>query len=57
MTMFIGLDVQVEQAKGRAFTFVTKEDSAYSKYRKTTGSEISIFGKADVRVELANISK
>lgn len=45
-------------AKGRAFTFVTKEDSEpIANIEKLTGSEISVFGKADVRVELANISK
>ena len=41
-------------AKGRAFTFVSKEDAeAIANVEKLTGSEITVFGKKDVRVELA----
>ncbi|NMW31686.1 DEAD/DEAH box helicase [Altererythrobacter sp. RZ02] len=40
-------------AKGRAFTFVTDADAeAIGNVEKLTGSEIKIFGKEDVRVEL-----
>ncbi len=41
-------------AKGRAFTFVAKEDAeAIANVEKLTGSKIKVFGKDDVRVELA----
>ena len=41
-------------AKGRAFTFVAKEDAeAIANVEKLTGSKIAVFGKKDVRVELA----
>ncbi len=41
-------------AKGRAFTFVTKSDAeAIENVEKLTGSPIKVFGKSDVRVELA----
>ena len=40
-------------AKGRAFTFVSKEDAeAIANVEKLTGSAIAVFGKKDVRVEL-----
>ena len=40
-------------AKGRAFTFVSKEDAeAITNVEKLTGSAIAVFGKKDVRVEL-----
>ena len=40
-------------AKGRAFTFVTPADAeAIENVEKLTGSEIAVFGKDDVRVEL-----
>ena len=40
-------------AKGRAFTFVAEEDAeAIENVEKLTGSEIPVFGKKDVRVEL-----
>lgn len=40
-------------AKGRAFTFVAKEDAeAIANVEKLTGSKIPVFGKDDVRVEL-----
>ncbi|MEZ5692767.1 MAG: DEAD/DEAH box helicase [Altererythrobacter sp.] len=40
-------------AKGRAFTFVAKEDAeAIENVEKLTGSEVPVFGKKDVRVEL-----
>ena len=40
-------------AKGRAFTFFTNEDAeAIANVEKLTGSEIPVFGKSDVRVEL-----
>ncbi|MBY6128601.1 DEAD/DEAH box helicase [Qipengyuania aquimaris] len=40
-------------AKGRAFTFVANEDAeAIENVEKLTGSEIPVFGKKDVRVEL-----
>ena len=40
-------------AKGRAFTFVAKEDAdAIANVEKLTGSAIKVFGKEDVRVEL-----
>ena len=40
-------------AKGRAFTLVTKEDAeAVENIEKLTGTEIPLFGKNDVRVEL-----
>ncbi|AKM07250.1 DEAD/DEAH box helicase [Pelagerythrobacter marensis] len=40
-------------AKGRAFTLVAEEDAeAIENVEKLTGSEIPVFGKADVRVEL-----
>ena len=40
-------------AKGRAFTFVSKEDAeAIANVEKLTGSEVKVFGKSDVRVEL-----
>ncbi|NBS24039.1 MAG: DEAD/DEAH box helicase [Altererythrobacter sp.] len=40
-------------AKGRAFTFVSKEDAeAIANVEKLTGSEIALFSKKDVRVEL-----
>ena len=40
-------------AKGRAFTFYSKADAeAIENIEKLTGSEIPVFGKADVRVEL-----
>ncbi|WP_128892889.1 DEAD/DEAH box helicase [Erythrobacter sp. HKB08] len=41
-------------AKGRAFTFVAEEDAeAIENVEKLTGSEVPVFGKKDVRVELA----
>ena len=41
-------------AKGRAFTFVADEDAeAIANVEKLTGSKIKVFGKEDVRVELA----
>ncbi len=41
-------------AKGRAFTFVTDEDAeAIDNVEKLTGAKIKVFGKDDVRVELA----
>lgn len=41
-------------AKGRAFTFVAKEDAeAIGNVEKLTGAAIKVFGKDDVRVELA----
>ena len=40
-------------AKGRAFTFVSKEDAeAIANVEKLTGSKIKVFGKEDVRVDL-----
>jgi len=40
-------------AKGRAFTFVAPEDAeAIENVEKLTGSEVPVFGKKDVRVEL-----
>jgi superfamily II DNA/RNA helicase len=40
-------------AKGRAFTFVAKEDAeAIENVEKLTGNEIPVFGKKDVRVDL-----
>ncbi|MDA0913824.1 MAG: DEAD/DEAH box helicase [Proteobacteria bacterium] len=40
-------------AKGRAFTLVSKEDAeAIANVEKLTGSEIAVFSKKDVRVEL-----
>jgi superfamily II DNA/RNA helicase len=42
-------------AKGRAFTFVTPEDAeAIENVEKLTGNAIDVFGKDDVRVELAD---
>ena len=44
-------------AKGRAFTFVAEEDAeAIQNVEKLTGSEIPVFGKKDVRVELVEKS-
>ncbi|MEM9086245.1 MAG: DEAD/DEAH box helicase [Pseudomonadota bacterium] len=41
-------------AKGRAFTFVADEDAeAIANVEKLTGAAIKVFGKDDVRVELA----
>ncbi|WP_095013225.1 DEAD/DEAH box helicase [Tsuneonella mangrovi] len=41
-------------AKGRAFTFVAEDDAeAIANVEKLTGSAIPVFGKKDVRVELA----
>ncbi|MDJ0643091.1 MAG: DEAD/DEAH box helicase [Erythrobacter sp.] len=41
-------------AKGRAFTFVADEDAeAIANVEKLTGNAIKVFGKDDVRVELA----
>ncbi|MHA7818634.1 MAG: DEAD/DEAH box helicase [Erythrobacter sp.] len=41
-------------AKGRAFTLVAEEDGeAIANVEKLTGSKIKVFGKDDVRVELA----
>jgi superfamily II DNA/RNA helicase len=41
-------------AKGRAFTFVAEDDGeAISNVEKLTGAKIKVFGKEDVRVELA----
>lgn len=41
-------------AKGRAFTLVADEDAeAISNVEKLTGAKIKVFGKEDVRVELA----
>ncbi|KWV93235.1 DEAD/DEAH box helicase [Erythrobacter sp. YT30] len=41
-------------AKGRAFTFVTDEDAeAIANVEKLTGAKVKVFGKDDVRVELA----
>ena len=43
-------------AKGRAFTFVSEEDAeAISNVEKLTGSAIKVFGKDDVRVDLAEM--
>ncbi|WP_432200244.1 DEAD/DEAH box helicase [Erythrobacter sp. W53] len=40
-------------AKGRAFTFVAKEDQeAIENVEKLIGSEVPVFGQSDVRVEL-----
>ena len=40
-------------AKGRAFTFVAPEDAeAIENVEKLTGSQVPVFGKKDVRVEL-----
>ncbi|XUU59942.1 DEAD/DEAH box helicase [Erythrobacter sp. HA6-11] len=45
-------------AKGRAFTFVSKEDAeAIANVEKLTGSEVKVFGKDDVRVELVDKPK
>ena len=45
-------------AKGRAFTFVSDEDAeAITNVEKLTGSKIKVFGKEDVRVELADGSE
>ena len=42
-------------AKGRAFTFVADEDAeAITNVEKLTGAAIKVFGKEDVRVELAD---
>lgn len=42
-------------AKGRAFTFVADEDAeAITNVEKLTGAKIKVFGKEDVRVELAD---
>ncbi|QUL38462.1 DEAD/DEAH box helicase [Erythrobacter sp. JK5] len=42
-------------AKGRAFTLVSDEDAeAISNVEKLTGAKIKVFGKDDVRVELAH---
>lgn len=44
-------------AKGRAFTLVSDEDAeAISNVEKLTGSAVKVFGKEDVRVELAGPS-
>ncbi len=44
-------------AKGRAFTFVAEEDAeAIANVEKLTGAKIKVFGKDDVRVELAEAS-
>ena len=44
-------------AKGRAFTLVSDEDAeAIANVEKLTGSKIKVFGKEDVRVELADRS-
>ncbi|MBD2841521.1 DEAD/DEAH box helicase [Erythrobacter rubeus] len=44
-------------AKGRAFTFVADEDAeAIANVEKLTGNKIAVFGKDDVRVELADPS-
>ena len=41
-------------AKGRAFTFVADEDAeAIANVEKLTGNPVKVFGKQDVRVELA----
>jgi superfamily II DNA/RNA helicase len=41
-------------AKGRAFTLVSEEDAeAIANVEKLTGAEVPVFGKKDVRVELA----
>ena len=41
-------------AKGRAFTFVAEDDGeAIANVEKLTGNSIPVFGKSDVRVELA----
>ena len=43
-------------AKGRAFTFVSEEDSeAIANVEKLTGSAIKVFGKEDVRVDLTAV--
>ncbi len=45
-------------AKGRAFTFVANEDAeAIDNVEKLTGAKIKVFGKEDVRVDLAEGSK
>ena len=45
-------------AKGRAFTFVAPEDAeAIENVEKLTGSEVPVFGKKDVRVELPKAPK
>ena len=44
-------------AKGRAFTLVSEEDAeAIANVEKLTGAEVPVFGKKDVRVELAPVS-
>nr|WP_137678125.1 DEAD/DEAH box helicase [Parerythrobacter lutipelagi] len=44
-------------AKGRAFTFVAKEDAeAIDNVEKLTGAKINVFGKGDVRVALKDPS-
>jgi superfamily II DNA/RNA helicase len=43
-------------AKGRAFTFVTEDDAeAIANVEKLTGSAIKLFGKEDLRVDLAEV--
>ena len=45
-------------AKGRAFTFVSKVDEeAMANVEKLTGNPVKVFGKEDVRVELAEPGK
>ncbi|MBX7540806.1 DEAD/DEAH box helicase [Qipengyuania sphaerica] len=45
-------------AKGRAFTFVSKEDAeAIENVEKLTQNQIPVFGKKDVRVDLVDTSK
>ena len=45
-------------AKGRAFTFVSKEDAeAIQNVEKLTGNAIPVFGKKDVRVELVEATE
>lgn len=45
-------------AKGRAFTLVSDEDAeAISNVEKLTGNPVKVFGKEDVRVELAGTAK
>jgi superfamily II DNA/RNA helicase len=42
--------------KGRAFTFVTEDDAeAIANVEKLTGSAIKLFGKEDLRVDLAEV--
>ena len=45
-------------AKGRAFTFVADEDAeAIANVEKLTGNPVKVFGKDDVRVEIAEVEE